>query len=215
MLPYEPQSPGDGQCGASCVVMMLRAYGKLGDRAKVWKKIRQPRNGGGFYTTSRRITEFLLGRNLSSLAVRARDPFKMLKGCKDQGVNGIVSVRLDDSSGLGHYVALVDCEADGVLVHDPAGTPNRRISRQELARLQTPTDKHEITARVLILVSNNNHSDKSCSVCSKPIPQFINCQRCGSSISLSFSNLLGCVDAACSNRQWDHIICSTCDADNG
>jgi ABC-type bacteriocin/lantibiotic exporter with double-glycine peptidase domain len=146
-LPYEPQSADDGQCGASCIVMMLRAYGKLADRARVWNKIREPRNGGGFYATTRRITEFLLGRNLPSLAVRARDPFKMLQRCKHQGVNAIVSVRLDDSSGFGHYVALSDCEADYVLVHDPAGTPNRRVHKQELENLQTPTDKHEITER--------------------------------------------------------------------
>lgn len=212
--PYEPQSIGDGQCGASCVVMMLRAYGKLSDRAKVWKKIRQPRSGGGFYTTTRRITEFLLGRNLPSLAVRARDPFKMLQECKQHGVNAIVSTRLEESSGFGHYLVFVDCQADEVVVHDPAGTPNRRIHKQELATLQTPTDKHEITARMLILVSNKALPAKSCMVCAKPTPQSITCQSCGSTISLSFPDLLGCVGVTCSNRRWEHIICPTCDADN-
>jgi hypothetical protein len=195
--------------------MMLRAYRKIADRTKVWKKIREPRSSGGFYTTTRRITEFLLSRNLPSLAVRARDPFKMLQGCKHQGVNAIILVRLDDSSAFGHYVAFVDCERDDVLVHDPASTPNRRIHKEELAKLQRPTDTHEITERMLILVSNKKQPEKSCSVCSKLIPQSINCHRCGSTIALSFPHLLGCVETTCSNRQWDHIICPTCDAANG
>lgn len=194
---------------------MLRAYGKHADRAKVWKKIREPRQGGGFYTTTRRITEFLLGRNLKSLAVQAHDPFKMLHACKQRNTNAIVSTRLDDVSGYGHYLAFVDCEAGEVVVHDPASTPNRRIPKDELAKLQTPTDKHEITPRILILVSDKTLPTTSCTVCGKPIPQSFSCHSCGSTISLSFTDLLGCVSPICANRHWEHIICSTCDADYG
>jgi len=101
-----------------------------------------------------------------------------------------------------------------VTLHDPELGAHRKIEKNKMLELWLKKgDNCEIADKVLIAISKKDSEKTSCLVCGAVIPQATRCSNseCNGNIPLQPLELLGCIDDACPERTWRHIICPYCD----
>jgi len=213
-IPYERQAePGTSRtCGAACLCMIYRSFGKTVPQSEIWPAISKVNQFGSLASTTHLMTQDALNRGFAAVAIQARHPLHALRVCYENGIQAILNHRLHGNSGVGHYSVLVDLDGNHVVLHDPTSGPSRRISQAELLALWQPHfSDSEIVGGVLIAVASDPPPMEECRFCHTVIPPSVECPRCRKSIGLSPRAVLGCVKHDCIARMWSHLCCPSCD----
>jgi hypothetical protein len=214
IIPYERQSESqtDRLCGAAAMSMVFGSFGKRVPQAEIWPRIARKSPSGGLTSATYLMAQEALSHGYSALAIQARQPLQALRICRDAGIRAILNHRAKENSPSGHYTVLVDIDQDGVVVHDPADGPSRRMTHRTLLELWRPLFPNpEITGNVLIGIADRTEPASPCSVCGIAIPSEIRCGACDKPILLQPSALLGCVGLSCAARTWTYLCCPHCD----
>jgi hypothetical protein len=213
-IPYEKQSnlQTNRTCGAACLTMVYRSFGKEIPQAEIWAAIAKQNRFGSLASTTHLMARDALSSGFAALAVQARHPLQALRLCRESGVRAILNHRLKHNVGTGHYSVLVDIDHENVILHDPLYGPLRRLSHAELLELWHPRFPGcEIVGNVLIGVAAESPEVPVCQRCRTPIPTNVDCPNCRKPLALKPVAPLGCVNNACAGRMWNFICCPSCD----
>jgi hypothetical protein len=213
-IPYEMQSDSQTSraCGAACLSMVYRSFGKDVPQAEIWPLIAKQNQLGSLASTTHLMARDALSRGFSALILQARHPLHVLRLCHESGIRAILNHRLNRSTPAGHFTVLVNIDDKNVFLHDPFFGPSRRLSHTEVLELwQSRIPNSEILGNVLIGVAAESPALPSCQFCRTPIPSEVECPRCKNPVRLQPTALLGCVSNACIARMWDYICCPACD----
>jgi len=153
VIPYEKQADEltGRACGAACLSMAYRSFGKPIAQTEIWPVIAKPNRFGQVSSTTYLMTQDALNRGFSAVALQARHPLQALRLAKAAGICAILNHRVQRDSAAGHYSVLVDIDPKEVVVHDPLFGAARRMSHDELMELWLPqVANSEIVGGVLI-----------------------------------------------------------------
>lgn len=213
-IPYERQSsePSTRTCGAACLSMIYRAFGKEVPQSLIWPRIAQQNLYGRIASTTCLMTGDAISRGFAAVAVQARDPLRVLQLCRTSGIHAILNHRLKPESGAGHYSVFLDIDDTHVTVHDPLFGPSRRLPHAELLDLWLPrVPNSEIVGNFLIGIVAEPTDVPACETCHTRLSASIRCPRCKNTVALRPAALLGCLNDSCSARMWNYVCCPTCD----
>ncbi|HLM98354.1 MAG TPA: cysteine peptidase family C39 domain-containing protein [Bryobacteraceae bacterium] len=214
-IPYERQSeaPGDRTCGAVCLGMIYRSFGKEVSQEEIWAAIAKRNRFGSLASTTHLMVQDALKRGCTAVAIQARYPLQVLRLCRENGIRGIVNHRSSREASTGHYSVLVDIDDKIVVTHDPSLGPARRLSHAALMELWQPAlVNSEIIGNVLIAIgAAGAPKEITCEFCHMPIPAEVPCPRCKNPVILRPSSVLGCLSETCIARMWNYICCPACD----
>jgi len=213
-IPYEAQA--DPQinrgCGAACLSMVYRSFGKDVPQASIWPLIAKPNRFGSVASTTHLMALHALNQKLSAVVIQARHPLHVLRLCRDAGIRVILNHRLQPGVAAGHYSVLVDLDAKEVVLHDPFLGASRRISHAELTALWQPSSTNsEIVGNTLIAIAADPIAIPECEFCHTAIPAKVDCPRCAKAVALSPAAVLGCLRDGCIARMWNYVCCPSCD----
>jgi len=130
-VPYVPQT--EALCGGAAAAMVLRYWGDAHAGVQEFASIVDARAGG--------ITADALIRTIDRRGWRTSrfsGSVDLLRGQLRDGHPVIVLI--EDRPNRYHYVVVVGAAGDGVVVHDPARGPSRRLSSSELMRRWKPAN---------------------------------------------------------------------------
>ncbi len=213
-IPYERQTDpvSNRMCGSAALCMVYRSFGMSCSQAELAAKLTTPTSPGQSGARSYLLAKDALTRGLSAMVLRAREPLRILKACRDQRLRVILNHRPRLDSLHGHFTVLVDLAADDIVVHDPLIGPNTRIRVDDLFNLWQPLGpQSEITGNVLIVLAKGRQQTALCRRCGSTIPDAITCPGCGQSVPLSPASVLGCTLSSCPERAWETLFCPGCD----
>ena len=213
-IPYERQSePETGRtCGAACLSMVYRSFGKVIPQTQIWPAIAKPNRTGTLASTTHLMARDALTRGFSAIAIQVRHPLQALRICRQSGVRVILNHRLRQDAPTGHYSVMVDLDEKNVVLHDPYYGPARNVSHTELLELwQRRFSSSEIAGNMLIGVAAQPAPIAVCQHCQTPIPSIAECPKCAQKVPLRPSALLGCMKTECTGRMWNYICCPACD----
>jgi peptidase C39-like protein len=213
-IPYEKQT--DPQinrgCGAACLSMVYRSFGKELPQAEIWPLIAKQNRFGSTASTTYLMAQHAVGLGFSVVVIQARHPLQVLRLCREAGVRAILNQRAQTGASTGHYTVLVDIDDKNVVVHDPALGPSRRISCDEFLQLWQPLSSNsEILGNVLIGIAAEPVAFPACEFCHTSIPAKVDCPKCGKAVGLQPAALLGCIRDGCIARMWNYVACPSCD----
>lgn len=213
-IPYERQSDPDTHrgCGAACLSMVYKSFGKEVPQAEIWSKIAKPNRFGIVSSTTHLMALDAISQGLSAVIVQARHPIQVLRLCHEGGIRAILNQRPSPDASSGHFTVLADIDDKFVVVHDPAVGPSRRLSHAELLQLWRPLSSNsEILGNVVIGIAAEPLAIPACEFCHTSIPANIDCPRCKKSVGLAPAALLGCIQDGCIARLWNFVACPSCD----
>lgn len=213
-IPFEAQPDPQARrdCGAACLRMVYRSFGKDIPQAEIWEAIAGPDPAGRISSTTYRMTKDALTRGFHAIAFQARHPLQALRLCRDCDARVILNHRPTAESSSGHYSVMVDLGDQEIVVHDPFFGPSRRVPSAELLELWRPAAMNsEIAGFVLIAVAAEVPTPAPCWLCHAPVPGAAVCPGCKQAVALQPSAALGCVNPACVARMWNYICCPFCD----
>jgi hypothetical protein len=213
-IPFEQQSdPGTHRgCGAACLSMVYKSFGKEVPQADIWPVIAKPNRFGVVSSTTHLMALHALGQGFDAVIVQARHPIQVLRLCREGGIRAILNQRPRPDVATGHYTVLVDIDDKTVVVHDPALGPSRRMTHAELMQLWQPQSAaSEITGNVVIGIAADPVAMPGCEFCHTAIPERVDCPRCKKVVGLSPNALLGCIRDGCIARMWNYVACPSCD----
>jgi hypothetical protein len=213
-VPYEKQidSTSSRLCGAAALCMVYRSFGMDCTQAELATKITTPGASGNPGARTYLLAQEALGRGLSALVLRAKDPLRTLKACHNPSLRVILNYRPRMESPNGHFTVLVDVAADAVVVHDPLLGPHTRVLQSDLLNLWRPlAGGSEITGYVLIALAKDPPAAVPCPACGSAVPDSVACPGCRKSVALRPASVLGCMNPSCPERAWDTLFCPYCD----
>lgn len=213
-IPYEKQlDPSNSRmCGAACLSMVYRSFGKEVSQAEIWPAIAKQNRFGSVASTTHLMAQDALSRGFPAVAIQAQHPLQALRLCHEAKIRAILNHRLDSDSPTGHYSVMVDLDSKSVVLHDPHFGPARRLSHGELIALwQAPFPNSEIVGNVLIAVAAEASLVPACQFCHTVTPPSLECPRCKNPISLRPAAVLGCMNQECIARMWNYVCCPACD----
>ena len=214
-IPYEKQSNQESSrtCGAACLTMVYRSFGKEIPQAEIWTAIAKRNGFGSVASTTYLMTQDALNRGFAAVAIQARHPLQVLRLCRDRGIRAILNHRLRRDAPTGHYSVLVDIDDKSVVLHDPSLGPLRRLGVAELLDLWLPKfGDSEIAGNVLIAVAAAGvWPVTACEFCHSPMPADVQCPNCKKDVCLEPGAVLGCMSDACIARAWNRVCCPSCD----
>jgi ABC-type bacteriocin/lantibiotic exporter with double-glycine peptidase domain len=209
-MPYEQQHEPRG-CGAAVLGMIYGSFGLSDTQAEIWQRVARPGPWGAARTNTRLLAADARGRGLTALVLKAARPWPILQRCAAHGVRVILNHLLKNGFAAGHYSLMVGVTDEHVVVHDPTGWPNRRLSKAEMLDLWgPPRGRSEITGHVLVAVSAAQ-SEAVCQLCSTPIPSAVCCRWCRRDMPLQPAAVPGCIRSDCAARLWERLFCPWCD----
>jgi Papain-like cysteine protease AvrRpt2 len=215
VIPYERQSDPQTtrMCGAACLSMVYRSFGKEVPQTEIWPAIAKPNRFGSVSSTTHLMAQDALNRGFGAVAIQARRPLQVLRLCRDFGLRAILNHRLRGDVPTGHYSVMVDINDNDVVLHDPLLGPSRRLTLVELLELWLPyRADSEIVGNVLIAVGAQGATPvEACELCGTSIPLNVECPRCKKPVDLQPGAVLGCIKDACIARMWNCICCPICD----
>ena len=214
VIKYEKQHDlkGSRTCGAACLSMVYRSFGKKIAQDEIWPAIAKPNRFGSLSSTTHLMTRDALKRGIAAVAIQARSPLQALKGCRDKGICAILNHRLRDDAATGHYSVLIDLDDRNVVLHDPLYGPARRLLHSELLQIWKPRfPTCEIAGNVFIALSVQSDARQRCALCNTPFPSHLECPTCKAPICLQPAQILGCLWDDCAERHWERICCPECD----
>jgi hypothetical protein len=212
-IPYEKQSDPqmNGDCGAACLSMVYRSFGKEVPQAEIWPLIAKQNRSGGIASATQLMALQAVSQGFSALVIQARHPIQVLHRCREGGIRAILNHPQPDAT-TGHYTVLVDIDDKNVVLHDPALGPSRRMSPDELLQLWQPQSSNpEVLGNVVIGIVAEPVAIPACEFCHTEIPAKVDCPRCNKTVGLSPAALLGCIRDRCIARMWNYVACPSCD----
>jgi len=214
-IPYEKQSDQQSSrtCGAACLTMVYRSFGKEVPQAEIWAAIAKWNRFGSVASTTYLMTQDALNRGFAAVAIQARHPLQALRLCRDGGIRAILNHRLRRDAPAGHYSVLVDIDDENIVLHDPSLGPMRRLAVAELLELWLPKfGGSEIAGNVLIAVAAPGAPQvAACEFCHTPMPPNVECPNCKKDVFLQPGAVLGCMSDSCIARAWNRVCCPSCD----
>jgi hypothetical protein len=213
-IPHEKQfNPQTNRgCGAACLSMVYRSFGKEVPHAETWPMIAKPNRFGIVSSTTHLMAQHAIGQGLSAVILQARHPIQVLRLCREGGIAAILNLRAGFDSCSGHFTALVDIDDKMVVLYDPAVGPARRMSHAELLELWRPNPSNsEILGNVVIGIAAEPAAIPACEFCHTKIPSSVACPKCKNVVGLSPETLLGCIRDGCIARMWNYVACPACD----
>jgi hypothetical protein len=214
-IPYEKQSDESNRraCGAACLSMAYRSFGKEFPQAEIWPAIAKANRFGVISATTHLMAKDALARGFSAIVIQARHPLQVLRLCRQAGIRAILNHRVQRDSTAGHFTVLVDIDDKDVVLHDPLFGPARRISHQELLELWLPqATRSEVVGAVLIAIAPLiPPAPSTCEFCHAPMPLRVGCPRCNTPIVLQPNIVMGCIRDGCIARMWNWLCCPECD----
>jgi hypothetical protein len=213
-IPYEKQADAKTHrgCGAACLSMVYKSYGKDVQQADIWPEISKPNRFGSVASTTHLMALHAIGQGLNAVIIQARHPLQVLRICRDAGIRAILNHRGGPDVSTGHFTVLVDIDDRAVVLHDPASGPARRVPHAELMGLWQPqSSRSEITGNILIGIADNPAPLPACEFCHAAIPPKMDCPRCKKAVGLSPAAVLGCIRDGCIARMWNFVACPHCD----
>ncbi|MGA3212636.1 MAG: C39 family peptidase [Terriglobales bacterium] len=213
-IPFEKQADPETNrtCGAACLSMVYRSFGKIVPQAEIWEAIAGKNRFGSIASNTFLMARDALNRGFAAVAIQARHPLQVLKLCHEGGIRAILNHRLNHDSGVGHYTVLTGFDDKRVVLHDPFYGPSRPLSYSEMMTLWQPHFQgSEIMGNMLIGISDNSSVWPACEFCHTQIPPAVECPRCKKPVGLKPGMLLGCVTNACIARMWNYVCCPSCD----
>jgi hypothetical protein len=215
VIPYEKQSDPQTNrgCGAACLTMVYRSFGKEIPQAEIWPAIARENRFGQVSSMTYLMAQNALNRGFRAVAIQARHPLQVLRICRASGVRAILNHRVRRDSAAGHYTVLVDIDDKDVVVHDPLFGAARRLSHAELIELWLPqVPNSEIAGGVLIAIGAAGlPAQPACEFCRTPMLSSVDCPRCAKPTGLEPGVVLGCIKDGCIARMWNWICCPACD----
>lgn len=214
VIAYEKQSEelSGRACGAACLSMAYRSFGKQVAQTEIWPAISKPNRFGAVASTTHLMAKDAVTRGFRAIAFQARHPAQVLRLCRASGIRAILNHRVQADSPSGHYTVLVDIDGSHVVLHDPLFGAARRLSHAELLQLWLPTPNSEIAGNVLIAIAPIADVEaSSCEFCHTPMPQSVGCPRCNQPVGFEPGIVMGCVRDGCIARMWNWICCPSCD----
>ncbi len=213
-IPYEKQvDPQTNRgCGAACLSMVYRSFGKEVPQAEIWPQIAKPNRFGSVSSSAHLMGLHALSQGFSAIVMQARHPTHVLHLCRQAGIRVILNHRLQPDSAAGHFTVLTDIDDKFVTLHDPFLGPSQRIAHADLLRVWTPgAAPSEILGNVLIAIAAEPGPDLTCEFCHTKIPARIACPRCKQAVGLRPAAALGCLREGCISRMWNYVCCPSCD----
>jgi hypothetical protein len=214
VIPYEKQSEEliGGTCGAACLSMAYRSFGKQVVQAEIWPAIAKQNRFGAISSTTHLMAKDAVTRGFRAIAFQARHALQVLRLCRDSGIRAILNHRVQPDSTAGHYSVLVDIDGSQVVLHDPIFGAARRLSHAELSQLWLPTLNSVIAGNVLIAIAPIADAQaSSCEYCHTPMPLSVGCPRCNQPVGFQPGIVMGCVRDGCIARMWNWVCCPACD----
>jgi hypothetical protein len=214
VIPYEKQSDSEINrgCGAACLSMVYRSFGKELAQAQIWPLIAKQNRFGSIASTTHLMALHAVNQGFSAVVVQARHPLQVLRLCREGGIRAILNHRIQPDVSAGHFSVLVDLDDSSVVLHDPFFGPARRMSHAELLRLWHPQSLNsEIVGNVVIGIASEPAAMPACEFCHTPIPVKVDCPRCRKAVGLKPAALLGCIRDGCIARMWNYVCCPSCD----
>jgi hypothetical protein len=213
-IPYEKQSnPQTNRgCGAACLSMVYRSFGKEIPQAEIWPLIAKQNRFGSIASTTHLMAQHAVGQGFSAVVIQARHPLQVLRLCREAGIRAILNQRAQPDVSTGHYTVLVDVDDRNVVVHDPSLGPSRRMSYAELLQMWQPQSPNsEILGNVVIGIAAEPSVIPACEFCHTKIPSKVDCPRCKKAVGLTPAAMLGCIRDGCIARMWNYVACPSCD----
>ncbi|HEV2446627.1 MAG TPA: cysteine peptidase family C39 domain-containing protein [Candidatus Sulfopaludibacter sp.] len=213
-IPFEAQSDPQARrdCGAACLSMVYRSFGKQVPRDEIWAAIARPNRSGSVASTTHLMVRDALARGFAAVAIQARHPLQALRLCCDSGVRAILNLRLAHDSADGHYTVLVDMDDRDVILHDPFRGPMRRVPQADLLDVWQPrVPNSEILGNLLIGIAAAPAEPASCWLCHTTTPASVPCPYCGKPAGMQPDAILGCSSRSCVARVWHAVCCPSCD----
>jgi hypothetical protein len=214
-IPFEKQSDPQSTrtCGAACLAMVYRSFGKEVSQAQIWPAIARQNRFGSIASTTHLMAQDALNRGFAAVAMQARHPLQVLRLCRDAGVRAVLNHRAGKESATGHYSVFVDLDDAYVTLHDPFAGPSRRVPHEEFLELWQPQLPHsEIMGHGLIAIADARlPAFPPCEFCHTLMPPAVACPRCENAVRLRPATPLGCVNNACIARMWNYVCCPSCD----
>lgn len=213
-IPFESQLDPQIQrgCGAACLAMVYKSFGKDVQQAAIWPAISKPNRFGAVSSTTHLMALHALNEGLRAVAIQARHPVQVLRICKQRGIRAILNHRLEPGASTGHYTVLVDIDDKHVVLHDPYFGPARRLTHEDLTQLWRPSSaSSEIAGNVLIAIAADTPPISPCEFCHTGMPAALPCPKCGKIVGLAPTAVLGCVRDGCIARMWNYVACPACD----
>ena len=215
VIPYEKQSDPQTNrgCGAACLSMVYRSFGKEVPQAEIWPAIAKKNRFGSIASTSHLMAQDANKRGFAAVAIQARHSLQVLRLCKAAGVRAILNHRAGKDSATGHYSVFLDIDAKSVVLHDPFYGPSRSLPHEEILELWRPrSTESEIIGYGLIAIADQNAPlVPACEFCHATMAPRVECPRCKLEVGLRPSVPLGCVNNACIARMWNYVSCPSCD----
>jgi peptidase C39-like protein len=213
-MPYERQSEPETarMCGAACLNMVYRSFGKGIPQSQIWPSIAKPNRAGQLASTTHLMARDALTRGFAAIAIQVRHPLQALRICRHFGIRVILNHRLKPDASTGHYSVLVDLNEKNVVLHDPYYGPAQTMPHAQLLELwEKRFSNSETAGHMLIGITAQPFSLAACQLCQTPIPSVVPCPKCARQVFLQPSVLLGCLNNACPGRMWNYICCPACD----
>lgn len=215
VIPYEKQSDSQTNrgCGAACLTMVYRSFGKEVPQAEIWPAIARENRFGQVSSMTYLMAQDALNRGFRAVAIQTRHPLQVLRICRAAGVRAILNHRVRRDSAAGHYTVLVDIDDKDVVVHDPLFGAAHRLSHAELIELWLPqVPNSEIAGGVLIAIGAAGlPAQPACEFCRTPMLSSVDCPRCAKPTGLEPGVVLGCIKDGCIARMWNWVCCPACD----
>jgi hypothetical protein len=213
-IPYEKQSDSQSNrsCGAACLSMVYRSFGKEVPQEQIAPAIIKPNRFGHLASTTHLMAKDALNRGFCAVAIQARHPLQALRLCQERGIRAILNHRLRSDVATGHYTVMVNLDDSTVVLHDPFFGPSRHVSHSELLDLWRPHFANsEIVGGILIGITAGPLPTPACEFCRTPSLASVECPNCKQPVPLQPGALLGCVNSRCIARMWNYICCPSCD----
>lgn len=211
LIPYRAQETG-WTCGAASLRMVYASLGLELTEGAIWSSLKpNPYDRSGVKAS--RLAWDAQRRGFEALALRARDPWELIRVSFGQRLRLIFQQPLTWGSPRRHFSVLAEADDDGIVLHDPQlGVAIRRTRAEWLELWGAKYGNHWAAANESVAVSKlSTDSPTTCRTCLTPIPESVLCPVCGESIPLRPTEALGCVAAACPERLWIQILCCSCD----
>jgi hypothetical protein len=213
-IPFEKQETieTDRGCGAACLSMVYKSFGKDVPQAEIWPLIAKRNRFGSVASTTHLMALHAKKQGLHAVVIQARHPLQVLRLCREANIPAILNHRPQADASTGHYTVLVDVDRTSVVLHDPSFGPARRMSHDELLQLWRPQSANsEILGNVVIGFAAAPSPIPACEFCHTAIPANIDCPKCGKLVGLGPAALLGCIREGCIARMWNYVACPCCD----
>jgi hypothetical protein len=206
----EPQT--SRMCGAACLSMVYRSFGKEVPQTEIWPAIAKQTASGSLASTTHLMALDAVNRGFRAVAIQARHPLQALRLCREWGIHAILNHRLRPEAPAGHYSVLVDLDDKTVVLHDPFYGPSRRLSHADLLELWQPHfTNSEIVGNVVIGIAAKPLAAPECEFCHTETPSHVDCPKCKKPVGLMPGALLGCMRDGCIARMWNYVCCPSCD----